>query len=236
MSGERVLIVNADDFGQSPGVNAGVIEAHERGIVTSASLMARWPAAEEAADYARRERGLSVGLHLDLGQWTFADGEWRVDYERVPLSNRDEVEQEVRNQLELFRDLVGREPTHLDSHQHVHLDQPAGSVAGQVARELGIVLRERSQRVRHCGDFYGQTGTGEAVPEGISIERLLELIEAIPVGVTELACHPGRDLGSEVVYGPERERELAALCDPRARMAIEREGIVIRSFAGIANA
>lgn len=52
----RFLIVNADDFGQSPGVNRGIIEAHEHGIVTSASLMVRWPAATEAAAYGRQSR------------------------------------------------------------------------------------------------------------------------------------------------------------------------------------
>ena len=49
----RRLIVNADDFGQSPGVNRGIIEAHQHGIVTSASLMVSWPAAAEAAAYGR---------------------------------------------------------------------------------------------------------------------------------------------------------------------------------------
>ena len=62
----RYLIVNADDFGQSTGINKGVIQAHEEGIVTSASLMVRWPAAPEAAAYARNRPGLSVGLHVDL--------------------------------------------------------------------------------------------------------------------------------------------------------------------------
>ena len=46
---ERILVVNADDFGQSEGVNRGIIEAHTNGIVTSASLMVRWPAAREAS-------------------------------------------------------------------------------------------------------------------------------------------------------------------------------------------
>jgi predicted glycoside hydrolase/deacetylase ChbG (UPF0249 family) len=236
MSVDRILIVNADDFGQSPGANAGVIEAHERGIVTSASMMVCWPAATEAADYARARPSLSIGLHLDLGQWTFAEGEWTADYERVPLSNPDEVEREVRRQLGLFRELVRRDPTHLDSHQHVHRDEPAESVMARLASELGVVLRDRSSRVRYCGEFYGQTGTGEPFPEGISLEHLVELIETLPAGITELACHPGSGLGADAVYGRERERELAALCDPRARAAIEREGIVLRSFAGIGKA
>ena len=52
----RALIVNADDFGLSPGVNAGVARTHEQGILTSASLMVRQPAADEAAAYARATR------------------------------------------------------------------------------------------------------------------------------------------------------------------------------------
>ena len=52
---ETVLIVNADDFGLSEGVNRGIIEAHERGIVTSASLMVLRPAAASAADYSRED-------------------------------------------------------------------------------------------------------------------------------------------------------------------------------------
>jgi chitin disaccharide deacetylase len=233
---ERVLIVNADDFGQSRGVNAGVIEAHERGILTSASMMVCWPAATEAADQARARPSLSIGLHLDLGEWIYVDGAWAPQYERVSISDPEAVEGEVRRQLDLFRDLVGRDPTHLDSHQHVHRDEPADSATGRLASELGVVLRDRSSRVRYCGEFYGQTGTGEPFPEGISVEHLVELIATLPPGNTELCCHPGRGLGADFVYGGERERELAALCDPRARAAIEREGIVLRSFAAIGRA
>jgi chitin disaccharide deacetylase len=76
---ERVLVVNADDFGRSPGVNRGVIKAHTDGIVTSATLMVRWPAAEEAAAYARRS-SLSLGFHLDLGDWQYRDGHWHTLY------------------------------------------------------------------------------------------------------------------------------------------------------------
>jgi len=59
----RLLIVNADDFGQSPGVTRGIVEAHERGIVSSTSMMVRWPAAKESASYARMHPRLGVGEH-----------------------------------------------------------------------------------------------------------------------------------------------------------------------------
>src|SRR6185503_13954375 len=78
---ERSLIVNADDFGLSPGVNAGVARTHEQGILTSASLMVRRPAAAAAAEYAQGTPALGVGLHVDLGEWARIDGEWKAVYE-----------------------------------------------------------------------------------------------------------------------------------------------------------
>ena len=62
------LVVNADDLGYSRGINRGVFEAHERGIVTSASLMVRRPAAEEAATESRShpELGVAAGVLMIL--------------------------------------------------------------------------------------------------------------------------------------------------------------------------
>src|ERR671914_186803 len=100
MAGERTfLIVNADDFGQSRGINRGVIDAHRHGIVTSASLMVRWPAALEAAAYARAHPELSVGLHLDLGEWIFRGDRWEAVYEVVPSSDHEKVADEVARQF-----------------------------------------------------------------------------------------------------------------------------------------
>ena len=87
MASEKYLIVNGDDFGLSHGVNRGIIQAHEEGIVTSASLMVRGPAAEEAAAYARAHPEMSVGLHIDLGEWVYRGGEWVPLYEVVPLDD-----------------------------------------------------------------------------------------------------------------------------------------------------
>src|SRR5690349_482814 len=98
MTGGRYLIVNADDLGQSPGVNRGIFQAHRDGIVTSASLMVRWPAAGEAAAYARAHPDLSVGLHLDLGEWEFRGGAWVARYEVVPPGDAAAAAEEAARQ------------------------------------------------------------------------------------------------------------------------------------------
>ena len=61
----KVLVVNADDFGYSSGINRGIIQAHEKGIVTSTSVMVDGPAAEEARNLAKYQK-LSVGLHFNI--------------------------------------------------------------------------------------------------------------------------------------------------------------------------
>src|SRR5436305_14871896 len=95
MSAKRYLIVNADDFGHSSAVNRGVIHAHDHGIVTSASLMVRWPAAVEAAEYARNRPGLSLGLHLVFGEWAYKVKDWKPVYHVVQLDDARELSKEV---------------------------------------------------------------------------------------------------------------------------------------------
>lgn len=227
----RLLIVNADDFGQSRGLNGGIIRAHERGIVTSASLMVRWAAAAEAAAYARAHPKLSLGIHVDLGEWSFRDGAWAPIYEVVPLDDPAAVRTEVRRQLAAFRALTGRVPTHVDSHQHVHLREPARSILSEIAGELAVPLRGLTPGVGYCGDFYGQTASGQPLPEIITVEKLLDILAALPPGVTELGCHPGEGDDLATMYRSERAREVAVLCDPRLRAGLRKLGIRLCSFA-----
>jgi chitin disaccharide deacetylase len=231
LTGQRVLIVNADDFGRSAGINAGVVRAHTAGIVTSASLMVRWPAAADAVKMARSVPGLSLGLHLDLGEWAFRDGEWQPLYEVAPTDDADAVAQEVRAQLSRFRELVARDPTHVDSHQHVHRDGVVAEVVEALARPLGVPVRDRHSQIAYCGDFYGQTGRGEPLHENITAAALIAILRRLPSGVTELACHPGEPDGADPVYDAERALELDSLCDARVRVALDEEGIELRSFA-----
>ncbi len=230
----RELIVNADDFGASPAVNAGVVRGHLDGVVTSTSLMVRGPVAPEAAAYARRNRQLGVGLHVDLAEWAYRDGEWITLYEVVPVDDPDAVAREVDAQVSRFQALVGCDPTHLDSHQHVHRNEPVRSAVLAAADRLGVPVRERDARIRYCGSFYGQCEDGTPFPDGITVDHLIELITSVPPGITELACHPadGVDL-EDTMYRDERSIELAALCDPRVRRALDGAGVRLRSFAGI---
>ena len=233
MAATRRLIVNADDFGQSAGVNRGIITAHEQGIVTSASLMVRWPAAREAAAYARAHPELSLGLHVDLGEWACRDGSWVARYEVVPVHDRDAVAAEVLRQLDEFHRLAGKDPTHLDAHQHVHRREPARSVVLALAHQLGAPLREHHPAIRYCGDFYGQTADGSPIPGVISVEGLAKILAALGPGIMELGCHPGENHDLDTMYASERVQEVQVLCHPRIRMALSRLNIQLRSFGEV---
>lgn len=235
MSKQRYLIVNADDFGQSTGINRGIVEAHERGVVTSASLMVRWPAAAEAAKYARSHTSLSLGLHFDFGEWRCRGGCWSMLYEVVPEKDVKAVKDEAWRQLAEFRRLMGAEPTHLDSHQHIHRQRALRSIFLDVARELSVPLRSCARRIRYHGGFYGQDETGTSRPECIRVKALIRTIEQLPPGFTELGCHPGYAADLDSMYRAERAIEIEALCHPRTRAALAANSITLRSFGDLAS-
>jgi len=230
----KQLIVNADDFGLSTGVNAGIVQAHEHGIVSSTSLMVRQPAAEAAAALARRLPQLGVGLHLDLWESVLRDGEWVRLYQRVD-DEPAAIERELRAQLARFHVLMGRAPDHLDSHQHVHRHEPVAAVVAAVARELELPLR--GDGIPYLGGFYGQDDIGGLYPEGITVERLLELIDALPEGATEFGCHPGQVGAAETLGGTpyrlERNIECRTLCDPRVRVRLTRGDVALTTFGAL---
>jgi probable F420-dependent oxidoreductase len=228
----KVLIVNADDFGQSLGINNGVIRAHEEGIVTSATLMVRWPAAPHAAEYARSRTNLSVGLHLDLAEWAYEmdDQRWFKRYEVAPADDESAVSAEIERQLDLFVWLLGRPPTHLDSHQHVHLAEPVSKLLLRAGRRLGVPVRHLMPGPIYNGSFYGQDNRGFPHPEAISVDSLIRIIEGLPTGVTELACHPGANSDLETAYGSERVTEVATLCSPNVRATLNKNGVELSSF------
>jgi predicted glycoside hydrolase/deacetylase ChbG (UPF0249 family) len=209
----RWLIVTADDFGITAGVNRGIVEAHCRGILTSTSLMVDRPACEEAAALAREHRTLSVGIHLELDP-----------------TDPSRVRSELKRQYGRFVELVGSGPTHVDSHHDVHYDPRIRAEVVAWAAPIGVPVRGCSG-IRHFSRFYGQWG-GETHLEQISVENLIRMFDNdIREGVTELNCHPAYvepDFPSS--YAAEREEELRTLCDPRVRQAILERDVSLIGF------
>lgn len=159
------IVVTADDLGLSPAVTRGVLEAHRRGVVRSASLIVTSDSSPEAAALSRREPDLEVGLHLDVvggrpvsdpsDVRTLCDAEGRFwdlpEFTRRLVTGRiraRDLATEVRAQAALAR-LWGIVPLAWDSHRHVHLMPPVARIVGRVAREEGVrwVRRARSPRV-----------------------------------------------------------------------------------------
>jgi predicted glycoside hydrolase/deacetylase ChbG (UPF0249 family) len=233
MDAHRRLIVNADDLGQSDGVNLGILEAFERGIVTSASLLVNKPASESAVRLAKIRPELDLGLHIDLGEWRFEQGCWLALYETADLDSESQTRREIESQLRQFRVLTGRQPSHLDGHQHVHLKEPVRAACLEWANRLGVPLRHVSGGVGYCGDFYGQTSAGRPIAGRITVESLMAILESLPAGVTELGCHPAAYVEFETMYRDERAMELAVLCDLRIRTQLTELGIELCTFAAL---
>ena len=85
--------------------------------------------------------------------------------------------------------------------------------------------------MHYCGDFFGQTGRGEPLAHAVSVEALLQTLELLGDGITELGCHPGYATDLATVYRRERALEVRTLCDAAVRAAIAEQAIELRSFA-----
>jgi predicted glycoside hydrolase/deacetylase ChbG (UPF0249 family) len=218
----KYLIVNADDFGASAGINRGILDCHTGGIVTSTSLMVTGRAAAEAASMSRDYPNLAIGLHWDV----LGEDEREFDLDDVAA-----VRDEFRRQLEEFHRLLGRMPTHVDSHKHVHRAEQVRGVFQELVEPLGVPLRDDG-RIRFVGGFYAQWEWLVTNLEYVSVPFLEQLLrEEVFPGWTELSCHPGHvspDFTS--VYLQEREEEVRTLTDPRIRRTIEELGIELRSY------
>lgn len=215
--GRRYLIVNADDFGASMGVNRGIIDAHRKGIVTSTSMLVDAPGSVSAGTLGRAAPRLSVGLHVDLPAVLTCGGS--------AVALRAELERQARR----FAQLMGGPPSHLDSHRDVHRNPNVLPAFLALARTLNVPLRDHSP-TRRLGSFYGQWG-GQSHPEQVAVEGLVRILETkLPDGIVELICHPGYVDGQlRSSYLRERELEVATLCDPRIRATLATLGVQLAS-------
>lgn len=219
----KYLIVNADDFGASPGINRGILDAHHRGILTSASLLVDTPWSKEAAVMSRTAPGLSVGLHVAF------------DPEFCRAADLRQMRRNLDEQLARFEELTGGPPTHLDAHHNVHRDSRLLPHFLNLARRHGVPLRDHSP-VRCFSQFYGQWA-GESHPEQISVPSLVRMLETnIEDGITEMTCHPGYlDSHLRSSYAAEREFELQTLCAPVLSQVLEKQSVQLTNYRELAN-
>lgn len=252
------LIINADDFGFTRDVNAGIIHAHRCGVLTSTTLMANGAAFEDAVHWAKETPSLDIGCHLVLVQGRslltgkpFPD---RIKQLLAALAKRQlDVYSELRAQVKAIF-AAGLRPTHLDSHKHTHIVPGIFRAVIRLAHEFGIpyvrlpldetvplarvpcALASRyyrsiasTSRIRMTDRFLGYRFTGS-----LTEQMLAATLERLPEGMTELMCHPG-------FAGPElqqartrlkesRQRELEALTAPAIRELISANGIRLTGF------
>ncbi len=169
----KSVIINADDFGLSPGVNRGILSAFREGILTSTTLLANMSAFDDAVAIARDNPDLPVGIHLSLvwgrpvsdpsGIPTLVDREGRLPRSAGALGMRtmlgrvsvDQMQTEFASQIRKFLD-AGLTPTHVDTHKHIHVLPGVARALVSAVREFGIhkvrFPRERSPgaRGRRC--------------------------------------------------------------------------------------
>ncbi len=266
------LIVNADDFGLTEGVSRGIIRAHREGIVTSTTLMVNFPWAPEMVKLLRQAPDLGVGIHLNLTvgapvlspsavpSLVGPDGRFAKGLGHLLLGIRGhDVLREWKAQVEKGIALLGRLPTHLDTHKYVQAYPGIATVFAEVARAYKIpavrvldpglavdasalfprwvpagflvpaFLRRAAAATQRAGLRYPQ----HCLVGNIDGLSLLAKLDQVGEGVTELVCHPGyvdAPLHALTSLLGQREVELAAVTAPATRRKVAELGLTLVTF------
>ena len=250
MTTVKKLIVNADDLGRTEGINEGIFDAHRRGVVTSATMMVNYPSARRVAVLSRDNPALGIGLHVALSggvpslppehlrSLVDTKGMLPAKPEGLAAADPAEVLAEVRAQLKLFREIMGRDPTHFDSHHHSHREVPAVFDAIlTLAWETGLPVRNVSpamaERLRREGVPTPDHFVEDFYAEGATLNDLIGIVEDLPAGTSEIMCHPAvvdEELRSSSGYSDVRARELDVLTHGAVRQALQRSGVRLITF------
>ena len=250
----RVLIVNADDLGMSPAVNAGVIAAVEEGIATSCSLMVPCPGAGQAMRLLRERPHVPFGIHLTLvrdhpdDRWApitpagevptlvEADGllpRYGQVAQLLARARLDEVEREFRAQLDVVL-AAGLRPTHLDFHSIADGGRDdVLDLAVALAAEHRLAVRVWLEPGRRRARRHGRPVVDHPFLDSTRLDpatkadRYAELLRALPPGLTEWAVHPATaDRDGE----RGRRADLEFLVSPLARELVADEGVVLIDY------
>jgi chitin disaccharide deacetylase len=138
----KQLVINADDFGFTPDVNRGIVEAHRNGILTATTLMANGAAFDDAVRLSRETATLDIGCHLVL-----VGGDSLLTKKPLPATVSQLLVALAKRELRVYEELAaqvrrivdaGVRPTHLDTHKHTHLAPPVLDAVARIAEEFDI--------------------------------------------------------------------------------------------------
>jgi predicted glycoside hydrolase/deacetylase ChbG (UPF0249 family) len=251
------LIVNADDYGLTRSVSAGIRQAHLNGAVTSTTALMNMPGVEDDLQIAIAEcpkLGLGVHLVLTSGQPLlppqqvssllplFRDSDlsrWKDRIDSVRSLKASEIKAEWRAQNEKFVRATGRAPDHLDSHHHIaYLTRELSSALIELAREYRCAIRMPYTDGATTVDLYGDDIPVDLIERSdrYVLPMLANSID-LPDGVSEMMCHPAvpdSDLCVISVYNVPRGNERALLADPKLRSLIRSSNVELITFGDIA--
>jgi len=247
----KALIVTADDFNLSAGVSRGIIEGHQHGIVTETSVLVNLGDLRSAVEVLGATPRLAVGLHLNLtrgrplappnaiGELIGRDGQFRGSPQALsPLLEVTSVRQEFQAQLDSFVQAFGRLPSHLDTHHHVHQHPVVLEALLDLATPLKLPVRGVDPPMRQAMYARGVRTPSQLLGDvGESpywtVARLVAAVRDLQAGLTELMCHPG--YFDEAIaysrYGPQRDIEREALCDPRVGTTVQDMEVQLVTYA-----
>jgi predicted glycoside hydrolase/deacetylase ChbG (UPF0249 family) len=262
----RVLIINADDLGMYPAINAPVIESIEQGVASSCSLMPPCPGAHEAIRLLKARPHIRFGIHLTLvsesARLRFApiappdrvaslldwDGHFFTSSARTKLLDHakpDEVEVELRAQIELVT-AAGLAPTHLDWHALADGGREDVFELGlALAAEYGLAARVWLKPHRRMARQRGLPVVDHHFLDSFSLdpqtkpEHLAELLHDLPPGLNEWAVHPGpSDSKTQATDKGWRVRssDLAYLTSQTTQDQLREEGIMVINYRGLQDA
>lgn len=250
---KRFLIVNADDCNLTPGVTRAILDCHDRGILTSTTFMINLPVKPETVKLVLARKNLGLGIHLnvtlgnpvspldDISSLLADGGKFKKVGEQLSrLPKASELAREYQNQINRFRKVLGRMPTHLDTHHQVHDQGFFYEVLKQVARVNNVPLRrsmemrnpEKAKNVRTTDHFLGNlTVEGYWRPEALKT-----ILQNLPEGTSEIMCHPGihdRDLEAISSFTTGRVAEYRLFSSPSLRYLTSSLGIALTHFGHV---
>jgi len=268
------LIVNADDLGISERRNQGILEAHRKGIVTSASLLAYGPAYTGALKLVRATPSLDVGLHFNLSEgeplvlghktlvapggkfWGKEESRRRA---KDGLFDPREVEREAEAQIDLLKQ-ARLNVSHINGHQHIHIYGALPEAISRAASRLGVrcfrcpvdtmvgpvvmdpermtQVEEYRRHALRAADVYGRVKMrstehfgGIALSHHMTLENFIAVIKDLPAGLSEIMVHPGYADAKDGFPGPDRERELRTLTDPRLKILLQQQQVQLTAWS-----